>query len=700
MLAVGVSLTALAFACQAGAASAQAVEGVDVIGARGSGLNLGAPVSTGSRLNLPPLLTPASIEILGGDTIRARGDLSLADAIARATGIVQQNDPGNGGTANFAARGFSGVGSVMVLVDGMRLFVGAGTVTFPFDPWTVSQVEVLRGPASIMYGQGAIGGAVNVVPKRPTSTRSYDVQAGIGSNGTYRIGLGAGGPINDKLSYRVDVSRQDSDGYVDRGHSESWAVSAAVKLQATDKLSFTLSNDFGDQRPPRYFGVPLVNGEVDPRTRHNNYNVADARMHYKDNFTQLRAEWTLAEGVKLRNAAYLLNTDREWRNAEYYTYQPADRRVERTGYTPILHDQRQLGDVLDVTFENDFGGLKNTLVVGGEVNKIRFVHTNDGFPDDVTYIDLVSPSPGFFIENGAFIPRYRTRTQQYAVFAEDQLKVTEQISIVGGLRYDHYRIRRLNLVTNVQQVNKTLDNLSYRVGVVYAPTRSLSFYAQYATGSDPIGSLITTSAGQAPFELSTGKQWEAGVKGLFLGGRGEFTLAAYKIVKDKLLMQDRQNPQQQVQVGQRSSKGLEASVSMQLGHGLTIDANGTVLDAKYDDFIENVGGRAVNRSGNTPFNVPEKSGNLWLSWSATPKFRVYGGVRYVGRQFGDNANTVVLPSYTVLDGGAEYRLRDNLAVNLQVFNAADKVYATSAYSDAQWILARPRAVELRVTGRF
>jgi iron complex outermembrane receptor protein len=702
-------MAALAIAGSAEGAMAQtrsddvAVSGLEVVGARTGGLNLAAATDGGSRLGLTPLETPASIELLTGATVRARGDLSVADAVSRATGIVQQSDPGNGATATFAARGFSGTGSVMTLFDGMRMFVGAGTITFPFDPWTIDQVEVLRGPASVLYGQGAIGGAVNIKPRRPDPMmHTTEFQLGVGSDSTYRAAVGAGGPINSVLSYRADVSRIASDGYVDRGGSDSWALSGSLRFQPRKDLNFILSHDFGDQEPMRYFGTPLIDGRIDDRTKSLNYNVSDAAMRFKDNWTQLRAEWTPSEQISVRNALFRLDSNRLWRNAEIYTYDPASQSVERTSYTPIIHDQNQWGDTADVTFRNDIGGLANTLLVGAEFNRVKFVHTNDGFPETTTVVDAFRPDPGVFIEAGAFVPRYRTRTRQYGFFAEDQLKLTPQLSVVGGLRYDNYHVRRTDLIRNAQVVDKTLENTSWRVGVVYAPTPALSFYGQFATGADPLGSLITTSAGQVPFDLSTGRQWEAGVKALFLGGRGEATFAAFHVVKEKLLTRDRQNPNLQQQVGQRSAKGLEASVSVQLGGGWAIDANGTILDAEYDDFSELVGETAISRNGMTPPNTPEKSANLWLSWTPIEQLKFYGGVRYVGRQYGDNAESanLVLPSYTVVDAGAEWRFTRDLALNVQLFNGFDEVYGQTAYGDQQWILGRPRSFEVRLSGRF
>ncbi|OYX29867.1 MAG: hypothetical protein B7Y99_12465 [Caulobacterales bacterium 32-69-10] len=689
-------------AMTAGAAHAQtAVESLEVRGSRLGALTIAT--DSGSRLGITALETPAAVELLTGDAIRLRGDLQLSDAIARSTGIVQQNNPGNGSTANFAARGFNGVNSVRVLLDGMNLFVGAGTVTFPFDTWTVQQVEVLKGPASVMFGQGAIGGSINVVPKRPSfSKQTYDFQAGIGTDRTYRLGVGAGGPISDTLAYRVDINRQGSNGYVDRGGSNSWAVSGSVTWKPAENFRVTLSDDYGDQEPMRYFGVPLIDGRIDPRSRKLNYNVFDSKMRFKDNAGQLRAEWDVSENVRLRNSAYILTTDRVWRNTETYFYSPATRTVDRTDYVPIQHNQRQIGDTFDARFKSRFGSVENSLVVGAEANRIRFIHTNDGFPGTTTTVPVFGFDPGLYDEQDVYRPRYRTRTRAYALLAEDQLKLTPEISIVGGLRYDDYQVKRYTLPARTLAVDKGLNATTWRIGAVYQPTTTLSFYAQYATGADHLGSLITTSAGQVPFELSTGRQYEAGVKGLFLSGRGEWTFAAYKIVKNKLLTRVSNSPTLTQQVGERSSKGLEASVALQLGGGWSIDANGTVLDARYDDFTDFVSGVGVSRNGKTPPNVPETAGNLWLSWQIVPAFRVFAGARYVGKQYGDNANTksLILPSYTVVDAGVEWRIRDHLALTGQLFNAFDEQYATSSYGDEQWILARPRAFEIRLTGRF
>src|SRR5690606_10486784 len=146
-----------------------------------------------SRLGITPLETPASVEMIDGELIRQRGDATIVEAITRATGLANDASPGDGGSS-MSARGFVGHSSVMQLYDGTRLFVGAGTVTFPFDTWMAERIEVLRGPASVMYGQGAIGGVINVVPRKPSLE---------GPEGDLQVGSGTDGRLNGAVDFNL-----------------------------------------------------------------------------------------------------------------------------------------------------------------------------------------------------------------------------------------------------------------------------------------------------------------------------------------------------------------------------------------------------------------------------------------------------------------------------------------------------------------
>ena len=693
------------------AAEDQSTDSILVLGQQHQALTDVA--TTGSRLGLTPLETPASVYVIDGDAIRARGDLSIMEAESRAPGIANAGNLGNGGTA-LSARGFSGQGSALQLIDGVRLFPVAGTITFPTDPWMADRIEVLNGPASVLYGQGALGGAVNVLTRQPNLTRTeMEGEIGGGSQDSYHAAAGIGGPVGSRLGYQADVSYRRSDGYVSRGDSRSIALSGTLLWKPTETLTLALRDDFGRQRPMRYFGTPLVDNRLDKSIRRRNYNVADANVRFRDNRTALQTDWSPGGAISITNTAYRLTSDRSWRNLESYCWIAADGfcpngyngsagtpgRIYRTDNLGIGHDQVQWGDQGSIKIAMPLAaGIANTLVAGFDVNLVKLTYSHNFGSDP--QIDEVAPtgfSPGRFFDTQGVAPRYRTRTNEYAFFAENRLKLGETVSVVGGLRAERDRIRRWTIAeaSETFALEKRLHNTTWRVGGVYQPRPTLSFYAQYATGVDPLGTLTTYSTGQVQYSNATGDQVEAGAKATFLNGHGTATIAAYKIVKKKLLAQ--QTPTSPIeQVGQRSAKGIEASLSLDVTAGFGIEANGSLLNARFDDFLS---GTADYR-GNTPPGVPERTANLWLRWDATDRLQARGGLRHVGRSYSDNANTFRVPAYTVLDATFSFALTPRVVVDLRLYNLTDRAYAITAYNDQQWVLGRPRSFDLAVRAAF
>ena len=153
------------------------------------------------------------------------------------------------------------------------------------------------------------------------------------------------------------------------------------------------------------------------------------------------------------------------------------------------------------------------------------------------------------------------------------------------------------------------------------------------------------------------------------------------------------------ELGQQSSRGVEASIGLMLDHGWRIDANTAWLRAKYDDFVQSVNGVAVNYAGNVPVNVPQQVSNIWLTWAFAPNWSVNGGVQIVGKTFADNANTLAHPAYNVVNTGVQWKPDANTTLSLRVYNLFDKIYATSG-GTTQWLLGMPRTAELALNVKF
>nr|WP_230953306.1 TonB-dependent receptor [Burkholderia stagnalis] len=657
------------------------------------------PLETGSRLGLASLDTPASVETVTADAIEARGDRTVLDAVTRATGFTNAAAPGNGGTA-LSVRGFGGQESVMTLLDGVRLLPAAGTITFPFDTWSVDRIEVLRGPASVLYGEGAIGGVVNVVPKRPQRTRETTLQAGIGADGAKRVAFDTTGALGPRLSYRFYVSDARANGLAERADTHTTAFGGALKFDVSPRLTLTLDYDYGRQMPATYFGVPAPNGVLDSTLRKVNYNVGDATITHYDQWTRLSATYRPAAGVTIDNQFYYLTSNRHWRNAEAYALDAATGRVTRGDYLELHHHQRQVGDRLSARVDGQLFGRANRFVVGTEFNQITFEGINNSPYGGESTVNAHGFDPGAFTSPDPTVPQFRTRTRQAAVFAENRLELLPRVAWVSGLRYDHIAYHREQAATGAG-FDKHFAHLGWRTGFVYEIAPTLTAYAQYTTGAEGLGSLVTLSASQANFRLATGEQWEAGVKQTLFDGRAYWTFAVYDITKRNLLSTDPFNPALRQQVGRQSSRGVELTGGARLPRGVTVDANVALLRARYDAFDQTVGGVAHSRAGNVPSNVPQQTANLWLGWAFAERWQANAGVRYVGPTYGDDANRVSIPSYTVFDASLRWQATSRTDFALYLRNLANRTYAvTTSNGGEQWLLGPSRAAELVATMRF
>lgn len=655
--------------------------------------------TVGSRLGMTVWETPASVDVISGETLRQRGDATVQEAVSRAAGITNMGGPNNGGVV-LTSRGFAGQNSVVQLLDGVRIdTVGLGSISFPFDAWTAERVEVLRGPASVLYGAGAIGGAVNVVSKAPSRDWQHEGLVSYGSYDSRRVALGSGGPLGSSVAYRVDVNRREANNWVDHAKSESTAISAALQFDLTPTLRSTLSRDFGHQEPMPYWGTPLIDGKIDSSLADRNLNIGDAYVRHIDRWTRLNTTWQPTEQFTLRNQTYALAYDRYWHAIETYTWDPASRRVRRTNFTENKHHREQYGTRTDALIKHQLGAFENNLTAGFELSANRYRTSSYPASGAAALIDPYNYQPDYYTAiNYASLSGQRSKMDQTALFIEDRIELSPRLSVVGGLRHEELSLDYRNRASNVRNDNSE-NQTTWRLGSVYALNDALALYAQYATGADPIGTVYTSDSAK----FTTGKQAEIGLKHSFLQGRGEWTLAAYRIVKKDLETADPLVPSNTIQVGQQSSKGLEASVSLAITDTLRIDGNVAVLKAEYDDFDQVVSGQLVSRAGNVPTNVPERSANLWVSWDFAPAFNLAAGVRHVGKRYADTANTKTADAFDVVDANLSYNITPNAKTTLRVRNAFDEEYAggNAAFNNGnQIMLSAPRTVELEVSGKF
>ncbi len=222
--------------------------------------------------------------------------------------------------------------------------------------------------------------------------------------------------------------------------------------------------------------------------------------------------------------------------------------IDRSDNTEIGHDQTQTGNTTDVSFHGSLLGRPNQLSVGFDVNRASFQHTNNTYTGSSGPVDPYNPVPGYYSSSVPFIPRYQNKAEQYALFAEDRLELTDRWSVVAGTRFDHADLSRQDLVAGNQAFKRSYSNTGWRLGSVYKLSPQLSLYAQASKAADPVSGLLMLSAANSAFDVSSGKQFEVGIKQSFWDGKGDWTLAAYSIIKNNLLTRDPANPALRIQV--------------------------------------------------------------------------------------------------------------------------------------------------------
>ncbi len=684
------------------------------------GLELDTASRTGSRLGLSLRETPASVEVISRETLELRGARTLEEALAGAVGVNVGGNPASPGIASM--RGFTG-GFVTYLFDGGR--VSTPTMSNrPQGSFNYERVEVLKGPASVLYGEGGIGGAVNFVPKQASrNAPGAEALLSWGSFGTIRAGAGLGGRLGESGAFRIDFSHNESKGWVQRTDSRADHLTAALNVALTPALQLDVFADYLRDDIGAYHGTPLVPAAfaaeptsivsdsagrvIDKRLARTNYNVADGRMDSESLWLRSRLSWQMVPQWRLRAELGAYDADRRWRNAESLSFVAPDR-MQRD-QVDIGHDHRVQSGRLDLAHEGQLGGMKHRFVIGVEHSRTDFASArrfSDGSAatNAALLVGAANPAVGTYDDDPRLATGAGNRTnitadvRTTALFAEDALSLTDALTLVAGLRTERIRLDRSIVDLNTGSFSAFGTRYSpdsLRLGAVYDLTPATTLYAQAVDAAAPVGTsnLLLQSSANSKFPLTKGRQNEAGLKQSLWNNSLDWTLALYRITQDNVLSRDPATPARTVNNGRLSSHGIELSAAWRATRALTLSGNLAALQAQFDTLVE-AGG--VSRVGNTPPNVPERTARLWADYRiAASPFSVGAGLSHTSAMYTNNANSVRINRHTLIDAYASWRLQP-ATLTLRVRNLGDKLYATWAGANAntQVVLGAPRSVEL------
>jgi iron complex outermembrane recepter protein len=614
--------------------------------------------STATKTDTPLRDIPQSIQVIPRQLLDDRQVTRVEQVADSVPGVQPAVTYGGIPTANFFIRGFNS--SFNVYRDGFREFSFANPIRIA----GVEQIEFLKGPASVLYGQNEPGGLVNITSKQPLRQPYYSPALTIGSFNFYQGALDLSGPLNPQktAAYRLNVAYENAGSFRDFVDTESIFVAPVFSFQLGSKTKLTLNFEYqnynlvfdrGFPAEPEIFQVPTSRflGEPDFDDATGNLGRGSYILEHQFN-----------ENWKLRHtfAAAIANLKTA---AIYPGSLQADRRnVDRFIGTS---DENQENYTLQTEVSGKFktGAIEHQLLVGIELFRYRF---NYQFSDStIAPLDLFNPIYGAQ-PDGPFVDLYGETTygtDAVSLYLQDQITLSKQWKLLAGGRLDLAHTTSREELTG----NLTTDNTDFafspRVGLVYQPSDRISLYASYATAFNPV--IFGTSRTGAAFDPETGRQFEVGIKGDLIPGRLSATLAAYDITKKHVLISDPEDDRFSLQTGEQKSRGIEFNLVGQPVSGWDVALSYAYTDAFVSEDTTIPVGDQLTGSAKHQFG-------LWNSYQiqrgSLKGFGLGLGLYYVSDREAVLPNTAVdLPSYFRVDAAIFYK-RDNWKFQLNVNN--------------------------------
>ncbi|KQM41626.1 TonB-dependent receptor [Sphingomonas sp. Leaf10] len=690
-------------------------------------LNLDTPTQAAGRLNLSVRETPASIEILTQDDLQRRGLRTARETFAAVVGAVSGNVPGN--PAVVSLRGFSG-NAVSILQDGVRVSTST-VVQRDTNNWHYDRVEVLKGPASVMFGEGALAGVVNKVTRKPVpDERRLDTLVSIGSFDTVFAAAGVNLPVDATLAVRADASYQRSDSLydVDDNATFSAGLTASALWRPNDRLSLLIALDhFEDRYDATYQGLPLIPGQfalrptdavvtadglvADRALRRRNYNPAGAGSGAGETTIRSRFDWRIGDGwiAALDLTAYA--ADRSFLLADAQSFVAPSTAFPNGGfrqtYQDFRHDHRFWNARGVIGHDGGIAGHRNRFGIGVERNATDFVSLRrQTAAGALAAVDVRNPVRPILPRDLRFASdvTFDSRLHQTSLFAEDALNLTPTWLVLGGVRWDHIDLDRTTVqnATGARDRNRPrFDPVSWRIGSTWDVVSGVTLYGQFTTAVSPVSSILLASIANSRFRLTSGDAYEVGVKAGAWGGRAALTAAVYRIGQRDILTRDPANPALIVQGGRQSSRGGEVSLVLVPVKAFTLSGGVSYTDARYDELSELIAGVAVDRRGNRPINVPATTLNAAAGYTIADRLTIGASVRHAGNFYTDTANTIRVAGHYVFDASLSLPVTDRATLWLRGRNLANAFYGEySGYPTTNVYIGAPRSFEAALAARF
>lgn len=683
------------------------LDATSVVGAslNGNGLSddrgYKAPASrTASKTSALLAETPRSISVVTRQRMEDQKSQTLTEVLGYVPGIFAPPFAAGDGLAGdlFFVRGFNATDwGYGLLRDGLR--VQGNRYDSTSEPYGLERVEVFRGPTSILYGENAPGGVVNMVSKRPTAESRGEVQLTYGSNNRRQLGVDVSGPLTDagNVLGRVVLLGRNADTQVDHQPDDRFYFAPSLTLNLADSTSLTLLSTYQRDRTLMELGYPAAgtllnnpNGKIDKNTLLGNpdWNKFE------------REVWTL--GYEF---AHQLNDTWQFRQNSRYMQSRIERRETWPGalngggfgtnvtYTPYDRSNKSLAYSLDNQFEGHLtsGDVEHTVLLGASFDRTSFNQNwSAGAGRTINVFDPVwtsTPTTPFAVQNA------QLDQDMYGAYSQLQSKYDKWVFLLGG-RFDRVNSQYRNkpgTLNAAADLDYWDSDFTWQTGLMYQFDNGLTPYISYSTAFAP---TQQTTSRTGPLEPTTAEQYEVGVKYEPKGWNTSMTASVYDLRKQDDVIFDSLAADYR-QVGESRAKGVELELNSDLNENLNITAAYTYTDSR---ITKDAPGSLLEDHQMT--GVPRNQASVWANYrfldGLLRGFHVGGGVRHFDSTFAYTAEslygTLDTGDVTLVDAAIGYTLDEHWSAEINAKNLFDQEYVAGCNNAGRCYWGEERTV--------
>ena len=640
---------------------------------------------TSSRTELPLLLTPQSVQVMNTEAMADRQAFTLNEIAGTFTGMKANN--GNG---SFNMRGFTAYSpndASFLLYNGIRgnLFLWSQQPLL----YNIEAVELLRGPSGAMFSEGAPGGVINFITKKPLSETRASVDLSLGSWNFRRAAVDLGGPLtkNKKLLYRGNIGYDRGESFRNDQDKENIFLAPSLTYHFNTHTELNLEINYARQKAvQQYDNGSFIRSNPDGTFDFNYYPARLTVQSPGDYGRTSNSSATLSLNHQFNDKLKLTVVQRAVRNLLDYTDHipqgPIRNDSISRGYQDWETDRFSLQTTAFANYNLKTGGLNHELLIGADYNRYGWTQ-NDYVYKASTRISIFNPDyrndpPAADAEILESDDNKRI-TNLGGAYIQDQISFGPKLRALLSLRYDNYDAKETPLSAQDGKQGDALQASGWipRLGLVYVPAANLSLYGTFLRSFNPQTSNNALAGG--PFPTRTATQYELGSKAELFKGQLSAVLSAYQINYANILTAapTPENSHRQAAIDGTRSRGFEFSLSG------SIRQFNIIGGYAYNEHVVR-SSSAFGKKGDRFANAPKHMANFWLKYNVAGRaikgLGIAGGVRYVGDQVGLISNQkFVFPKYTVFDAALNYQ-HHRYNIQLNAYNLGDKHYFTGSRS--------------------